>query len=194
MTDTMTRVLLQLIEVLERLDVPYLVGGSIASMIHGVVRTTLDADIVADLRDDQVKEFSAALADKFYLDAAAIHDAIQSRRCFNIIHLETMFKIDIFIPRWDRYLREEFRRRERLTLSHAPEQIVSVSSREDTILAKLVWYRLGGHVSDRQWRDVLEMLKLHRGQLDLPYLMEWSASLEVHDLLLKAQEEVDVMS
>ncbi|MHB9023658.1 MAG: hypothetical protein ACYC7E_05705 [Armatimonadota bacterium] len=184
--DTLTPVILQVVQVLERLDVPYLIGGSIASMMYGVVRTTLDADIIADLRDDQVEPFVTALADEFYVDAGSIHDAIQRRRCFNIIHLATMFKIDIFIPDWDDYLREEFRRRERLALASLPEQMVHVASIEDTILTKLVWYRLGGHVSERQWRDACEVIKIHRDRLDLPYLNHWAAVLQVQELLRQA--------
>ena len=189
MSDSLLPVITRVIEVFERLNVPYLVGGSIAGMLHGVVRTTLDADIVADLHDDQVEAFSNALAGEFYLDAAGIYDAIKRRRCFNVIHLATMFKIDVFIPRWDDYLREEFTRRKRVTLSISPEQTACVASIEDTILTKLAWYRLGGHVSDRQWRDVIEMLKLHHETLDRAYLDQWAVVLHVQDLLEKASRD-----
>jgi len=178
-----------IVDIFERLGVPYLIGGSIASMIHGVIRTTMDADIVADLRADQVEAFVNALAGAFYLDTESIRDAIRHRRCFNVIHLATMFKIDIFIPRWDRYLREEFNRRKRMVVTTAPERSGCVASVEDTILAKLSWYRQGGHVSDRQWRDVLELIKIHRDRLELTYLHQWATELEVQDLLEKAMHD-----
>jgi len=111
MSESLSLLILRVTNVLEHLHVPYLIGGSIASMMHGVVRTTLDADIIADLSDDQVEAFVNVLTDEYYVDADSIHDAIKRRRCFNIIHLATMFKIDIFIPCWDGYLREEFKRR-----------------------------------------------------------------------------------
>jgi hypothetical protein len=185
----MTPIILRITDLFDRLDVPYLIGGSIASMIHGVIRTTLDADIVADLREDQVESFAGALADEFYLDADSIHDAIRRRRCFNIIHLATMIKVDIFIPEWDDFHREEFKRRQRLAISTTPERMVCVASIEDTILAKLTWFRLGGQVSDRQWRDVIELLKMHGEKLDRSYLDEWAADLQVRDLLERALQE-----
>ena len=189
MAENMTPVILQITDVFERLGVPYLIGGSIASMIYGVVRTTLDADIVADLREDQVKSFTDALADEFYLDIDSIRDAIRRRRCFNIIHLATMIKVDIFIPEWDDFHREEFKRRQRIAISSSPERVAYVASIEDTILAKLTWFRLGGHVSDRQWRDVIELLKMHGEKLDLGYLARWAVDLQVQDLLERAMQE-----
>lgn len=173
-------------DVFERLHVPYFIGGSVASVVYGVVRMTMDADIIADLREDQVESFVTSLADAFYLDAGSIHDAINRRRCFNVIHLETMFKVDIFIPLWDDYLREEFKRRERVVLSAQSEQTAFVATIEDTILSKLTWYRLGGHVSDRQWRDVIELMKMYQNKLNKDYLDQWAAVLKVSDLLEKA--------
>lgn len=189
-SDNLTPVILLVIDVLERLDVPYFIGGSIASMMHGVVRTTLDADIIADIREDQVESFVNALADEFYLDSGSIHDAIRRRRCFNIIHLASMFKIDIFIPCWDAYLREEFQRCEQMALTQFPRQTVRVASVEDTILTKLVWYRLGGHVSERQWRDIIELCKIHHDHLDFAYLDQWALVLQVLELLHQASCDV----
>lgn len=143
MASSLMPAILRVTEELERLRIPYFIGGSIASMIHGVVRTTLDADIIADLREDHVGPFTEALAEDFYLDADSIYDAIRRRRCFNVIHLATMFKIDIFIPQWDRYLRGEFARRQLIIITTTPEQAVFVASIEDTILTKPTWYRLG---------------------------------------------------
>lgn len=185
MSEQLTPSILKIIEVFERLHVPYFIGGSIASIIHGVIRTTLDADIIADLHEGQVDSFVTALAVDYYLDAASIHDAIRYRRCFNLIELASMFKIDIFIPRWNDYLREEFSRRQPVMLSTPPEHAVCIASIEDTILSKLDWYRLGGHVSDRQWRDVIELVKIHRDELDLAYLKKWASALQVEDILDK---------
>ncbi len=67
-----------------------------------------------------------------------------------------------------------------------PQVEVSVASAEDTLLAKLEWYRMGGEVSERQWRDVLGALKVQAGALDLEYLHRWASELGVDDLLERA--------
>jgi hypothetical protein len=60
-----------------------------------------------------------------------------------------------------------------------------VASAEDTILAKLVWYRQGGETSDRHWRDILSVIQVQAGRLELPYLEKWAAELGVSHLLQK---------
>ena len=90
-------VLLSVVAVFERLGIPYLVSGSMASALYGVARSTLDADIVADIRQDQVSALVSALGKEFYADDQMIRDAIKHRGSFNLIHLTTMFKVDVFI-------------------------------------------------------------------------------------------------
>jgi hypothetical protein len=92
-------VTLQVIDALERVGARYVIGGSLASTIHGVVRTTLDTDIVADLSLRQAQPFAEGLAGRFYLDVESIRHAIHIHSSFNVIHLATMFKVDIFIPK-----------------------------------------------------------------------------------------------
>jgi hypothetical protein len=115
-------VMMIVVEAFDRLHIPYLIGGSMASALHGVTRSTIDADMVPEIEPDQ-KAF--------------------------------------------------------------------VATAEDTILAKLEWYRLGGEVSDRQWRDILGVFIVQAGRLDLDYLQKWAAELNVTDLLQKAMKESD---
>ena len=180
---------LLVVEALEALGVPYLIGGSLASAVHGVVRTTMDADLVADLRPEHAEPLAQALGDAFYVDAASIRDAIRHRSSFNVIHLESMFKVDIFIPKQRPFDRAQLQRRTKQVIATEPEREAYVATAEDTILAKLEWYRRGGEVSDRQWQDVLGVLKVQGNRLDLAYLRQWAASLGVSDLLEKALTE-----
>jgi len=183
-----TPVLLLVIEQLEKLGVPYLLGGSMASSVHGMLRATLDADLVVDMRPEQVDSFVQALAGAFYVDDAMIHDAITRRTSFNVIHLQSMFKVDLFILKRRRYDVAQFERRAAQTIDLDPQRTIFVATPEDVILAKLEWYRLGNEVSERQWSDVLGVLKVQADALDLAYLRYWAAQLDVADLLERALE------
>lgn len=90
-------VTLKVIDALDALAVPYFIGGSVASMIHGVLRSTIDADLVAEMSTEHVQSFASALSGDFYVEPQSIYDAISLRTIFNLIHQATMFKIDIFI-------------------------------------------------------------------------------------------------
>lgn len=175
----------------EKLNIPYLIGGSLASTLYGMVRTTQDADIVAEMRLEHLPAFLAALQDEFYMDEEMIAEAIRRHGSFNIIHRESMFKVDVFIPRPRPFLQSQFARAQRQTFVLESEVSARFASPEDTILSKLEWYRLGAEVSERQWRDILGILKTRAGELDLPYLRRWALELRVADLLERALREAE---
>ncbi len=182
-------VTIQVTKVLEELGIPYLIGGSLASTIYGMVRTTQDADIIADMKPVHVQPFITALQTEFYLDEAMIADSVLHNSSFNIIHRQTMFKVDVFIPPETAFqISQRFRAR-KLIIVNQPEISAYFASPEDTILAKLEWYRKGNEVSERQWRDVIGMLKVRAGDLDLEYLKKWAIELDVGVLLEKALKE-----
>lgn len=171
---------------LELLGVPYLIGGSLASAVHGVYRATADADLVADLRPEHAAPLARALAGAFYVDEESIAEAIRRRRSFNLIHLDTMFKVDIFVSRARPFDRSQLERRVPQIVGTDPDQVGYFASAEDIVLAKLEWYRMGGEVSERQWRDILGVLKVQGERLDLAYLHHWAGELHVADLLERA--------
>lgn len=184
-------VMMLVIDVFERLQIPYFVGGSMASALHGVARSTLDADMVAEIRLEQAGALVKTLGDDFYADEEMISDAIRHQGSFNLIHLATMFKVDVFIRKDRPFDRVQFQRRVEQLFATNPEQKAFMTTAEDIILAKLEWYRLGNEISDRQWRDILGVLKVQAGRLDLEYLRKWAAELNVADLLQRALKESD---
>jgi hypothetical protein len=184
-------VTLKVTNLLEKLGVPYLIGGSLASTLYGMVRTTQDSDIVAEMRLEHVQPFVIALQDEFYVDVEMIAESIQHHSSFNIIHRETMFKVDVFVPRPRPFLQSQLARAQKQTFTFDTEVSAKFASPEDTILAKLEWYRLGGEVSERQWRDILGVLKTRAGALDLDYLQKWAHELKVSDLLARALKETE---
>ena len=181
-------VLLRVAQVLDELHVPYLIGGSVASSLQGFPRTTNDADIVADVTLEQVPKIFAALKDEFYIDERSIRAAVLERSTFNVIHFDSVFKVDVYIP--DKVFgQQQLQRRRPETLLPDSRQTTYISSPEDTILAKLRWYRRGGEVSQRQLADVAGVIKVQGQSLDLSYLREWADKLNVRDLLEQVLDE-----
>ena len=175
------RVLLQVVQVLEKLGVEYHVGGSYASSMHGVPRQTQDIDLVVNLPLDLVDKLVRSLADDFFVQENPARDAVKARQSFNAVHLSTGLKVDFFIRGESPFDLEEFAR-------HRPELLlenrkVVVKSPEDTVLRKLQWYRAGGEISDRQWTDVVGILRTQGETLDQSYMFKWAATLGVADLL-----------
>ena len=172
--------------IFERLDVPYFIGGSLASTFHGMIRTTQDADLVAFLRPEHTQPLVRSLEAEFYVDAEMIQRAIQQHGSFNIIHRESMFKVDVFIPILRTFERSQLARAQEQALLENPPVRGRIASAEDILLAKLEWYRLGNEVSERQWRDVLGILKVQGENLDFSYLHRFAKELEVEELLQRA--------
>ena len=167
--------------VLERLGIPNTIGGSIAASFAGEPRSTVDIDIVAALEDSQVGAFVAALSPDFYVNAEAVRRAVRSHTSVNLIHNATMIKVDIFVAGGTPLDEEQLARRLWIRLGNGVE--LPIHPPEDILLQKLRWFRLGGGVSDRQWRDVLGIVRVQGRNLDLTYLRRQAGVLGVTDLL-----------
>jgi hypothetical protein len=171
---------------LDALAVRYYLAGSVASSIHGVARASLDADIVAALEPHHVEPLVARLAGDYYIPTARLRSAISDRSSCNLIHLATMFKIDVFVSRGRPFDIEAAARAEEQALEDAPDAPrLPVASAEDTVLAKLEWFRRGGETSDRQWWDIVGVLRV-TPNVDRAYLTRWADALGVGDLLQRA--------
>jgi hypothetical protein len=165
---------------LNDLDIAWVIGGSIASSVHGEPRATQDVDIVAALRAHHVKQFAKALARDYYVDAEAMRAAVKESGTFNAIHFASAIKADFFVAGDDAFEAERLTIRLRV---ETPGGVLYVDTAEHTILRKLEWYRRGGEVSDRQWRDVLAIVRIQGDLLDRERLRHWAPRLGVADLL-----------
>ncbi|MBM4048058.1 MAG: hypothetical protein FJ279_23395 [Planctomycetes bacterium] len=178
------------VQAFEELGVAYSLCGSLASCAYGIARSTLDADLVADMRAEHARGLVQMLKAAYYVDEAMILDAIRRQSHFNLIHLETMIKVDVFLLKDTPYDREAFGRRRRDTLADAHGSLgVYVHAPEDVALHKLGWFRAGGRVSQRQWDDVLGVLRVQAGRLDMEYLQRWAGQLGLRELLQQALRE-----
>jgi hypothetical protein len=119
-----------------------------------------------------------------------IQEAIRRRGSFNLIHLETMFKVDIFIPKARPFDQQQLKRRKAEQIRPDSDEHIWVLTAEDVVLAKLDWFRLGGEVSERQWRDILGVLKTQQASIDVDYLRQWAQSLGITDLIERALKEI----
>jgi hypothetical protein len=190
-SDTPRQAFARLLEALDRLEIRSMVSGSVASSIHGHARMTRDVDIIVDIGLDDAGPLVDELTDKFYIDADGIRSAIEHQRSFNVIHLQSSFKFDLFPLSNDPYQQAQFNRRrfEISSLFGADPLEFAVASPEDLILGKLRWYQLGGGVSEHQWNDVLGVMAVQRERLDLDYLFTWAGYLEISHLLRQALAE-----
>lgn len=174
----------RIVRALRKLGIPYAVGGSLASSVHGIPRATVDIDFVVEVQPTQADGLVAEFQNGFYADADMIRAALDAKRSFNLIDLETSYKFDLFpLPDGDYYRKELERREETQHLFGETLIEFSVVSPEDTILTKLLWFREGGEVSDRQWNDVRGVLEVQGDRLDRDYLLRWARELDVVDLV-----------
>jgi hypothetical protein len=174
--------------VFEALGIDYYLAGSVVSSLFGVARATADVDVVAALGRQHAHAVAASLGDAYYVDDDMILDAIQRRSMFNVIHLATMIKVDVYVAgtafdrsTLDRRVRDTF-------VVDGPAQQFDIATAEDVVLHKLRWFRDGGETSERQWGDILGVLRVQRA-LDLSYMRRWAVDLGVEDLFERALGE-----
>ena len=187
MTDAdLVAALRPLAEAFHDLDVPFYLGGSVASSAHGIARASLDADVIAALESTDVDPLIARVGSAYYIPVDRLRDAVADHTSCNFIHLDTMFKIDVFVSKGRPFDQRAFDRAREEALDESPGTLrVPVASAEDTVLAKLEWFRRGGETSERQWWDIVGVLRVNT-DIDREYLRVWAKSLGVDDLLERA--------
>lgn len=179
-------VLSQVTTILEHVGIRYVLVGSFTSSIHGMYRATADIDILAEIKAEQVQPLFEALRDTFYIDELAMREAVNKQSSFNAIHFDSVFKVDFFVAKSDEFTTTQLNHRELRKISPDRDETVYVTTAEDTILAKLKWFRAGNEISNNQWKDVLGILGTSRRFLDFEYLHAWAKRLGLSDLLQRA--------
>src|SRR5687767_6132552 len=182
MIDPLAKSLSSLADALERLRIPYLIGGSVASGVRGIMRATGDVDLLAHILTSQADRLAAALGPEWYSEPEQIRESIRRERSFNVIHIPLANKIDIF-PATEEFHVIQLERATKLSLPFLGDgREYPVASAEDILLSKLNWYSIGGETSDRQWQDIMGIVKMNPS-MDLHYLNTWATRLRVEKLL-----------
>lgn len=170
---------------LEENGVDYMLTGSFASNMHGLPRATYDADIVIEVESGFPEGFVGSLGGDFYVSVEAAREAVSSRSMFNVIHLETGFKVDFIVRRTRPFSKEEFSRREKGVFLGKSRWFATP---EDVILSKLEWAEVGA--SERQFLDAVNVAKVQGTRLDRPYLEKWAKELSIQELLKRLFDEL----
>jgi hypothetical protein len=176
--------------ILDQLGIRHTIGGSIAASFAGEPRSTIDIDFVVALGHDHVGALAAACAGEFYLSEEALRRAIDLRGAANLIHEDSQIKVDLLIAGGTPIDDQQIARRRRVEVR--PGQVLHVHPPEDILLQKLRWFRKGGATSDRQWRDILAIIRTQQDRLDRDYLAVNARQLEVTPDLERAIAEAEV--
>lgn len=173
--------------ILDRLEIRYVVGGSVASSVWGEPRATIDLDLMIDGSAEAIAELVDELTETFYVDREAALEAHRRRGSFNAIHFDSSIKIDFFMAEEDEIARTQLERRKALEISGATLYFYSP---EDLVVRKMMWFRSGGEQSERQWRDILGILRTSKELLDDAYLQSAAEKAGVNDLLERARNDL----
>lgn len=176
-------------DTLDLIGINYVIGGSIASSLYGKVRFTQGVDMTVEPFEGRDDQFFRLVKSDFYISRDAMQQALRQRSSFNVIHLESAFKIDVFIQKDTEFERQLLTRRKFMKLSQRSKKAFSIVSAEDIILLKLRWYQPAGCSSERQWDDVLGILAVQAGKLDFEFLRKWAGVLKISKLLEKVVSE-----
>lgn len=181
--DDLVAALAPVVAAFRRLKIRHYVGGSVASSFHGAARSTMDVDLICEFSADQIEVFVGCFGADFYVSESAVRDAVRRKSCFNLIHLPTSFKVDVFVSRQRPFDLESMRRATPECLGRDLKVEVPIATAEDAIISKLEWYRKTNETSERQWDDVSRLIALLGSTADLDYLRAAAESVGVSDLL-----------
>ena len=173
-----SELLIYILDLLTRLDIPYMVTGSVVSSIQGDPRSTHDVDIVVLLEKSTIRPLSEAIPrDPFYLNENSMHQAVERRHMFNLLDGTTGNKVDFWLLTDDAFDKSRFGRRQKTTVLGVGN--FYVTSPEDTILSKLRWAKIANG-SEKQLTDAVSVFEMQFDRLDMDYLKRWVEQLQLH--------------
>jgi len=181
----------RMVAILDEVGVRYAVGGSVASSVLGEPRSTVDLDLAVDIQSSQLERLIERIAPDFYVPLDAARAAVRTRSSFNVLDLASGLKVDLFVLGEGLLDRRQITRRLSVDLPGS-DRAIWVTAPEDQILRKLQWYRDGGSVSDRQWRDVVGLLFVCGARLDHGDLSDAARELGLEELLDEARRQAEV--
>jgi hypothetical protein len=172
----------QVAAILDEFGIPYALGGSLASSLIGEPRSTVDVDIAIKLEHEAGAALLERASAEFYVPFESARVAIQAHSSFNLIDTAHGLKVDLFVLGDGLLDRMQIERHIAVTIPGVADRIW-VTSPEDQVLRKLDWYRSTGNESERQWRDVVGILRVHGDLMDRGYLVETARALDLGALL-----------
>jgi hypothetical protein len=178
--------------IFEQLEIPYYITGGVAASMYGDPRTTRDMDVVVEIGRESLLELVNALEHAgFYCPPGSVEEIQQGRgRSLSVTHMETILNADLMLNADTAFDRSRMERRRLESIDEAGSLQVWICSPEDLILAKLLWRR--GSQSEKQWLDVLGILKVQIENLDYPYLENWAGELGLAADLQRALTEAGI--
>jgi len=179
-------VIKKITELLDKSGIDYVITGSLARNMYALPRATFDTDLVIITDRRKLKKFISLIKDDFYVDEKYAMDALETKKMFNIIHLETTHKIDLIIFKGTEYDKTTLNRKKEIEFEGRKLYFISP---EDIILSKLIWQKES--LSDRQYEDALQVLLFQKDKLDYDYLNEWARELRVIETLKEMMKKVD---
>ncbi|MFN0106950.1 MAG: hypothetical protein ACKV2U_33260 [Bryobacteraceae bacterium] len=175
----------ELLWALEVLKIDYALVGSVASSAHGEPRATMDVDLLARITAPLLERLAVLLGTRFYFDVENAKEAVRRGVSFNILSMRDVTKFDFFPAGVDAFGTAQLARKVFAHVDFLSDIEVPVASPEDVVLAKLRWYDQGGRSSEKQWNDILGILRVQGERIDWGYIEGWAPQLGVADLLAK---------
>jgi hypothetical protein len=160
---------------LEAAGIEYLITGSFALAVYATPRMTRDIDVVIDCTSDQAARLAKAFQADSYASEDAAREAVVTGTMFNVVHNDTLMKVDFIVRKRDAYTDAQFARGRRVDLGGFDARFIAP---EDLVLAKLLWRRDSG--SEQQLRDVRSVVAAV-STLDWTYLARWAERLGLSD-------------
>ncbi len=169
----------RVLRALERLEIPYMVAGSVGAIAYGDPRLTNDLDVVVDLNAAKVERLAEEFRppDFYFPPSPSILEEIRRRGQFNVLHVDSGSKADLIIKKDTEFASAEFARRRKVPFTQGFS--ASTASPEDVILSKLHFFKSGG--SEKHLRDIAGVLQVSGPGLDLAHIERWVAKLHLED-------------